>query len=137
MNRRTVLATIICLVISLFVTSGCSRRPGKDLHGSWQGKITLPETGHSLTDLEVILTSKGRDVTGTMNFKKVPNGLLPVKGEIDGEKLTLKSDFKSGLRVTFSGTRQSPRLIKGTALLEYNAPRVGTKQDRVEMVLSR
>jgi hypothetical protein len=136
-NRLPFLATIICLVITLITVSGCSRRSGEDLHGTWQGKITLPSTGYSLSDLEVVLTSKGRDVTGTMNFKKVPNGLLPVKGEMDGEKLTLKSDFKSGLRVTFSGARQSPRLIKGTALLEYNAPRVGTKQDRVEMVLSR
>jgi uncharacterized protein YigE (DUF2233 family) len=121
----------------MLALSGCSRRSGEELSGRWQGKMTLPETGRSLTDLEVDLTRAGTSVAGTMNFKKVPNGLLPVKGELAGEKLTLNSDFKSGLKVTFSGTRQGPRLIKGTALLDYNAPRVGTKQDRVEMVLSR
>ena len=99
--------------------------------------MTLPTTGHSLTDLEVILATKGGKVSGTMNFKKVPNGLLPVKGEISGEKVTFGSDLKSGLKVTFTGTRQNPRIIRGTALLDYNAPRVGTKQDRVEMVLTR
>jgi hypothetical protein len=123
-------------VLFLTLLAGCSRGPA-DIAGRWQGKITLPATGKSLTDLEVTLTRTGKSVSGTMNFTKVPNGLLPVSGVLDGEKLMLNSEVKSGLRVTYAGTVENSRLIKGTAILDYNVPQLGTNQDHTLLELSR
>ena len=123
-------------VLFLVLLSGCSRQSG-DIAGRWQGKITLPSTGKSLTDLEVTLTRKENAVSGTMNFTKVPNGLLPVSGTLDGGKLTLKSEKKSGLQVTFTGSVRNPRLISGPAVLDYAVPQLGTKQDQAQLELTR
>jgi hypothetical protein len=127
---------VVLIVVALLV---CCSGYGKDeFTGHWQGKITLPETGKSLTDIEVFISRKGASVSGTINFAKVPNGSLPFSGRIDGEQLTLASEEKSGLSVTFKGTMRSPRLIQGTGLLVYRLPHFAeSRQDRTAMELYR
>ncbi len=124
------------LVVVLFACySGCSQ---PEFTGKWQAKITLPETGKSLKDIEVFITRKGASVSGTINFSKVPAGFLPLSGQIAGERLSFTSEPKRGLRVIFNGKMRNPRLIHGGAILIYHFPQSGeTKQDRVAMELYR
>jgi hypothetical protein len=126
---------MLIVAVSLICCSGYGK---DDFTGNWHGKITLSETGKSLTDIEVVISRKGASVSGTINFPKVPNGLLPFSGRIDGEQLTFASEEKSGLKVSFVGTMRSPRLIQGTGLLVYRLPALGqSRQDPTAMELYR
>ena len=123
----------LAMFLLLFLP-GCSGKD--DLSGDWQGKLTLAETGKSLTGLKFKLVRQGQEVTGMMIFTQ-PGAKLPLKGTATGAKLSLSSPLLNGLAVTISGTLIDPRTIKGTALLDYNTPQLGRKQDKAQLEMTR
>lgn len=122
---------IVCLALSI---SGCAKKD--EISGTWKGRITLPQTGKSLADLEFILTRQGDKVSGMMIFTK-PGSKLPLSGKIEAGKLSLSSPMKNGLAVSISADWQSPKMIKGTAVLDYEIPQQGKKQDTTTLELTR
>lgn len=132
---RRIAMIVFALLLVMVQLAGCGR--SDDIFGHWKAEITLPETGKSLTGLEVVFTGKGRGLSGVINFTKVPGGSLPLSGEFSGNRLCFVSAAEKGLKISFSGSRKSPGLIEGIALLDYKAPQLDKKKDRVRMVLSR
>ena len=126
------LLTLACLLMLL---AGCSGKG--DVTGKWNGKITLPETGKSLSDLQIELTQQDGQITGAINFVKADWVKVKLKGTRTGDELKFQSEDKRGLSVNFSGSVQSGSRITGTALLVYRDPRVPVKQERVTLELSR
>ena len=118
----------------LLVLPGCTKK--NDLSGTWKGKITLPQTGKSLSDLEFILSQQGNQVTGTMVFTK-PGAKLPLSGTVQGGKVTLTSPRKDGLCVAIAGTVKNPGYIRGTAVLTYDTPELAHKQDAAGLEMTR
>lgn len=129
--RITVIVGIVLLCTAM---PGCSRK--NDLSGKWKGEMTLLTTGKTLSDLEFILEQKGKDITGTLVFLK-PGAQLPLTGMVTDGKISLSSPMKDGLAVSITGTQVSERKIQGTALLDYDAPQLGKRQDKVELKLTR
>jgi hypothetical protein len=123
------------LIAFLMITMpGCSNN--NDIAGAWKGKITLPQTGNSLSDLKFSLTQDGNTVTGLMLFSK-PGSKLPLTGTITGVKITLSSPMTNGLSVSINAVRENPKTIKGTALLNYALPQQGKKQDNTLLEMTR
>jgi hypothetical protein len=129
----TILITSLT-VLSMVMLVGCTRK--NDLSGTWKGKITLPDTGKSLSDLEFFLNQKGRELTGSMIFTK-PGAKLPLTGTEASGKITLSAPMKNGLAVTIVGTLENKKTIKGTAVLDYDTPQLGKKQDRALLEMTR
>lgn len=125
---------VILTVFTLVMLPGCSKN--NDLSGNWKGKITLPKTGKSLSDLEFSLIQKGQEITGTMTFTK-PGAKLPLTGTAAEGKISLSSPMKNGLAVSIEGILENKRTIKGTAVLDYDTPQLGKKQDLTLLELSR
>lgn len=125
---------VILTVFTLVMLPGCSKK--NDLSGNWKGKITLPKTGKSLSDLEFSLIQKGQEITGTMTFTK-PGAKLPLTGTAAEGKISLSSPMKNGLAVSIEGILENKRTIKGTAVLDYDTPQLGKKQDLTLLELSR
>jgi hypothetical protein len=121
-----------CLLLCM---AACSSKA--DVSGRWNGKMTLPETGKSLTDLEFDLTQKGEEIAGTMIYTKVDGGRVKVTGTRTGDELKLKSEHKRGISLSFTGAVKSGSRISGTALLVYSDPKVPVRQDTVTLELSR
>lgn len=120
----------ICLVAAF----GCTEK--KDISGTWKGKLTLPTTGKSLSNIEFSLEHKGNDVTGTMLFKG-QGGKLPLAGKVADGKVTLSSPVKNGLGMSFTGTLQEKGKISGEALLNYDTSQLGKRQDKAVLELTR
>jgi hypothetical protein len=133
-RKLKIISIVFLAAILLFILPGCSRQ--NDLSGTWKGKITLPQTGKSLTDLEFSLTQKGKDVTGMMIFTK-PGAKLPLTGTVTDGKVTLSSPLKNGLSVSINGVLESRRLMRGTAILNYSTPQLGKRQDTTILELTR
>jgi hypothetical protein len=125
---------IFLTVLSLAIITGCTRT--NDLSGDWKGKITLPDTGRTLSGLEFSLNQKGQNITGTMIFTK-PGAKLPLTGTEAAGKITLSSPMINGLAVSIAGTVENRRSIKGTAVLDYDIPQQGKKQDQALVELTR
>jgi hypothetical protein len=124
----------VCTAFGGLFFASCSKT--NDISGAWKGKITLSETGKSLSDLEIILTQKGKDVSGTMIFTK-PMEKLPLSGTVDGGKISLTSPLKKGLSVAINGTLERRGKITGEALLNYDLPQLGKRQDKTQLELTR
>ena len=135
MRKSFVLSMIMIGIVTggLFV-AGCSGK--NDISGTWKGKITLAATGNSLSDLEFSLKQNGHEVTGTMIFTK-PGAKLPLTGTIKKGALSLSSPKKNGLSVVLTGNLDARGQIKGEALLEYDTPQLGKKQDRTVLEMTR
>lgn len=129
-----VIFTVALAALLLVMLPGCARK--NDISGNWKGKITLPQTGKSITDLEFVLTQKGAQVSGTMNFTK-PGEKLPLAGTVTDGKVTLSSPMKNGLAVSINAAMENRRSIKGTAVLNYDTPQLGKKEDRTVLELTR
>jgi hypothetical protein len=134
LNRFAMLLLIAFFAVNCLLTAACTSR--NDISGTWKGKITLPDTGKSLSDLEFSLTQQGKEVTGTMVFTK-PGAKLPLTGTVTDGKVSLSSPMKNGLAVSISGILESRRKISGTAVLDYDAPQLGKRQDRTVLELTR
>jgi len=134
LSALTIVITTGLAAVLMLTLPGCSNK--NDISGSWKGKIVLPQTGKALTDLEFSLTRKGNEVTGRMIFTK-PGSTLPLAGTITDGKITLSSPMKNGLSISISAVRESPKLISGTALLDYDIPQLGKKQDNAVLELTR
>jgi hypothetical protein len=119
-----------CLLLGL---CGCSGKA--DLTGTWNGKMTLPETGKSLSDLEFDLTQKGGEINGSMNFTKVDGGKVKLRGTRSGDELKFTTEYKRGLTVSFTGNVKSGSRINGNAILAYTDPKVPISQDSVSLEL--
>jgi len=133
--RAFKISLICCLgALLLIMLPGCSKKD--DISGKWKGRITLPQTGKSLTDLEFVLTQKGKELTGTMLFTK-PGNRLPLTGTVTDRKMTLTSPMKNGLAVSINAALESSSSIKGTAVLDYDVPRLGKREDRTLLELTR
>jgi len=134
-TRFSVMIISVWLVVAVSLPLlGCSHED--DISGTWKGKIVLPKTGKSLTDLEFFLTRKGNEVTGQMLFTK-PGLKLPVAGTFADGKLSLSAPMKNGLSVSISAVRESPKMIRGRAVLDYAIPQQGKQQDQALVELSR
>ncbi len=134
MRLLTIVSIATMALLLLIVMSGCSGK--NDLSGSWKGEITLPNTGNSLSDLEFNLVQKGQVITGTLIFTK-PGSKLPLNGTVADGKITLSSPMKSGLAISITGVLADRRTIKGTAVLDYDTPQLGKKQDQALVKLTR
>jgi hypothetical protein len=121
-----------CLLLFM---GACSNKA--DLTGTWKGKMTLAETGKSLTDLEFELTQKGQEIAGAMIYTKIDGGRVKLSGTRTGDDLKLKSEHKRGISMSFTGTVKSGTRMSGTALLVYSDPRLPVRQDTVTLELSR
>ena len=121
-----------CLMVGL---CGCSSKA--DLTGKWGGRMTLPETGKSLSDLEFDLTQKGGEIHGTMNFTKVDGGKVKLNGTRNGDELKFTTEHKRGLTIGFTGAVKSGSRINGSAILAYSDPKVPVKQDSVTLELTK
>ena len=132
--RFTMLLITVFVIAACLLAGGCSKENA--ISGSWKGKITLPATGKSLSDLEFSLVQKGKEVTGTMVFTK-PGARLPLTGTVTEGKVLLSSPLKNGLAVSITGTLQSRGKINGEAVLDYDAPQLGKRQDKTVLELTR
>jgi CTP:molybdopterin cytidylyltransferase MocA len=132
--RFTMFLIIAFIIAACLLAGGCSKK--SDISGTWKGKITLPATGKSLSDLEFSLMQKGKEVTGTMVFTK-PGAKLPLTGTVTEGKVSLSSPLKNGLAISFSGTLESRRKISGAAILNYDMPQLGKRQDKTTLELTR
>lgn len=131
------LTLLLLLVGSLAITlcaGGCANR--NDISGTWQGQITLAATGKSLSDLKFILKQSGTEVTGTMVFTK-PGMSLPLTGTMKNGTLSLSSPLKNGLAVAITAKMSIWGSLKGEALLDYDAPQIGKKQDKTSLKMTR
>ena len=129
----------IPLVIALFtaaflLTTGCSKK--NDITGAWKGKIILPETGKSLTELEFSLKQEGKEVSGTMIFTK-PGSRIPLTGTVSEGKIALSSPMKDGLAVSITAAIADRKTIKGNAALDYDTPQLGKRQDKTVLEMTR
>lgn len=131
---KMALAGSLASVLLIIMLPGCAQK--NDISGNWKGRITLPVTGKSLTDLEFTLTQKGKVVTGAMLFTK-QGGKLPLSGTVTDGKVKLSSPLKNGLAVSIDAAVESHRSIKGTAVLDYDTPQLGKKEDRTVLELTR
>ncbi len=125
---------LLIIVAGCLLVGGCTKKD--DISGTWKGTITLPATGKSLSDLEVSLTQKGTEVTGTMFFTK-PGAKLPLTGSMLDGKVSLSSPLKNGLAVSITGILESRGIIRGEALLDYDTPQLGKRQDKAVLELTR
>jgi hypothetical protein len=130
--RTTRLIVVGCFLAVLFSCTGKS-----DLSGKWAGKMTLAETGKTLSDLEFNLTQKAQTVSGTMVFTKVDGGIVKLNGSRTNDELKFDTEQKRGLTVHFTGVVKSGTLITGTAVLFYSDPKIPVRQENVTMELSR
>lgn len=125
---------IVVAVISLAIIPGCSK--SIDLTGNWKGKVTMSKTGKTLSDLEFSFNQTGREITGTMIFTKL-GVKLPLTGTVATGKISLSSPMQKGLTVSFTGTVEDPKSIKGTAVFDYDTPQLGKRQDQALFELTR
>ena len=133
MQRRTTRMIVAgCLLAVLFSCTGKS-----DLSGKWTGKMTLAETGKSLSDLEFNLIQKAQVLSGSMVFTKVDGATVKLSGTRTKDELKFDTEPKRGLTVHFTGTVKSGALITGTAILFYSDPKVPVRQENVTLELSR
>jgi hypothetical protein len=132
--RGRVLQRGLPVLLAVFLLAGCARK--NELAGTWQGKITLPQTGKSLSDQRFSLMQKGETVHGTMLFASQGRG-LPLTGTFIRGKLVLTSPQKDGLAVSISGTLDGAHRISGSAVLDYDTPQLGKKQDQALLELIR
>ncbi|GFE59608.1 hypothetical protein AOG2_01960 [Geobacter sp. AOG2] len=130
--RKTGLFMVGCLLAGL---CGCSNKA--DLSGKWGGRMTLPETGKSLSDLEFELTQKAGEIHGIMNFTKVAGAKVKLSGTRNGDELKFTTEHKRGLSVSFTGTVKSGSRINGKAILAYSDPKVPVKQDSVTLEMTK
>jgi len=131
--RKTM--TILLAISMLLVVCSCTGK--KDLTGKWQGKMTLPETGKSLNDLEFNLVQTGDQVGGAMIFTKVDAAKVKLTGTRTGDEVKFNSEYKRGMSMSFSGKLAGGSKIAGNAVLYYNDPKIPIKQDNVILELTR
>jgi len=125
---------IIHLVVGCLLSVGCSTK--NEISGAWKGRIALPETGKVLSDLEFSFKQKGKEIDGIMFFTK-PMEKLPLTGSVNNGKISLSSSPKNGLMVSITGVIESHGKITGEALLDYEIPKLGKKQDKARIELTR
>jgi hypothetical protein len=128
------LLIIIFVTIGFLLVEGCTKK--NDITGIWKGKITLPATAKSLSDLEFSLMQNGNEVTGTMIFTK-PGAKLPLSGTFKEGKLSLSTPLKNGLAVSVTGTMEGREKIRCEAVLDYDTPQLGKRQDKALLELTR
>jgi hypothetical protein len=131
---KILLAIAAFSIACVLIGTGCAQKD--NISGKWNGKLTLPATGKSLKDLEFSIEQKGSAVNGTMTFNK-PGSKLPITGTVHEGKVTLTAPMKNGLAISFIGIRESRKRIAGQALLDYDTPQLGKRQDRTMMELTR
>jgi hypothetical protein len=132
--RFAMLFVITFAAIGFLLAVGCSNK--NDITGVWKGNITLPATAKSLSDLEFSLKQNGMEVIGTMIFTK-PGAKLPLTGTFKEGKVSLSSPLKNGLAVSINGTLESRTKIRGEAVLDYDTPQLGKRQDKALLELTR
>jgi hypothetical protein len=71
-----------------------------------------------------------------MIFTK-PGRKLPLSGTVADGKVTLSSPMKNGLAVSINAAMESRRSIKGAAVLDYDTPAIGKREDRTVLELTR
>ncbi|GFO54066.1 hypothetical protein GMSM_10730 [Geomonas sp. Red276] len=130
LNRRKGIALVLA---GLVIATGCTK--SSDLSGEWKGKITLAATGSTLPDLAFTLRQDREAVTGKMVFTRI-GADLPLEGSCKDGKLSLRSPVKNGLAIAIDA-EASNRDIKGVALLNYSSSKIGKKQDRTTIELTR
>jgi hypothetical protein len=128
------LLIITFVAIGFLSVEGCTKK--NDISGVWKGIITLPATAKSLSDLEFSLVQNGQEVTGTMVFTK-PGAKLPLTGTFKEGKVSLSSPLKNGLAVSITGAMESRTKIRGEAVLDYDTPQLGKRQDKALLELTR
>ena len=137
MMRTTIVRLLPTLVlVCLFAAgSGCTSR--SDISGAWKGKMTLAETGKSITDLEFEFQQTSKALAGTLAFTAQTDGNMKLKGERNGDEVTFTTEHKKGLTMSFTGRVKDHSRIEGTALLAYSDPKVPVRQDTVMLELTR
>jgi hypothetical protein len=134
MRRRFTFFYIISVIVCCLLAAGCSRK--NDISGTWKGKITLPATEKSLSDLEFSLMQKNNEVTGFVIFTK-PGAKLPLSGTVKDGAVSLSSPLKNGLAVSITGTLMNRSTVNGEAVLNYDTPQLGKRQDKTVLVMTR
>jgi len=127
------------LALSLTLSSAllaAPKPPGRDLSGAWRASLTLPATGLAIEDLVVTLTQSGKQLRGSIYFPK-PKTTVALTGAVSGNTLTLSSSVTKGMGVAITAFISDPARITGTALLTYEMPRQGQKQDRTVLEMTR
>jgi hypothetical protein len=107
-----------------------------DLTGTWKGSFTLTSTGLSIRDLVITLQQSGTKVEGSLLMPKFRSPLA-LSGTFQRGKLHLTSPPTRGLKVTLDARVKDPAKVKGTAILDYDAPSLSKKQDRTVLEMSR
>ena len=134
---RIIVVRLLLLVLAGMVTGciGCSNK--SDVSGAWKGRMTLAETGKSISDLEFELHQRSQGLSGTMAFTSQVDGNLKLTGDRHGDEVTFTTEHKKGLTVSFTGRVRDRSRIEGTAVLAYSDPKVPVKQDTVMLELTR
>jgi hypothetical protein len=131
---RTAVILLIMVPVCMLILPGCSKK--NDISGNWQGKVTLPATGRTLPGLQITLTQKGTEVSGIMLFPE-PGAKLSLHGTCANGKILLTAPMNKGLGLSLEGTLETRKKITGTAILDYDAPSLGKKQDKVVVEMTR
>jgi len=110
--------------------------PGRDLSGVWRASLTQPATGLAIEDLVVTLQQSGKNLRGSIFFP-TPRTTVALTGAVSGNTLTLGSSTTKGMGVAITAFINDPARISGTALLTYELPRQGQKQDKTVLEMTR
>ena len=101
-------------------------RAAEDFTGKWSGAFNISEPEQHDDTVFFQLTHKGKDLTGTAG----PNAETqwPLKGTVDGNKLTFEVAHEGGGQVKFMLTYAEGHL-KGDASAEMNGMKLAAKID--------
>ena len=126
---------LLVLVAMIAACFGCTSRT--DVSGVWKGKMTLAETGKSITDMEIELQQRSQELVGTLAFTAQVDGNLKLQGTQSNDTVVFTTEHKKGLTVSFNGRIKDRSRIEGTAVLAYSDPKVPVRQDTVTLELTR
>ena len=122
MRRLALVAAALCLLV--FV----SARAAEDFTGKWSGSfVATSPTGESHDDtIALDLKHKGTDLTGTAGPNVTEQ--WPLKGTVDGNKLTFQVTHENGMVIKFALTFAEGHL-KGEAVAEREGQKMQAKID--------
>ncbi|MBJ6727220.1 hypothetical protein [Geomesophilobacter sediminis] len=119
--------------ILLLLLSVCSQKDA--VSGVWVAKITLPETGRSMSGLKMKLAQAGSTVQGVLLFGKEEG--VPLVGTLHDGELKISSPNKDGLAIAIDARIESKQKITGKASLDYRTPKLGNQHDEALIEMSR
>jgi len=137
MLRITVVHGVLPLVLAAMIAGGFGCTNRSDVSGVWKGKMTLAETGKSITVLEFDLHQRSQTLVGTMAFTSQVDGNMKLQGTQSNDKVVFTTEHKKGLTVSFTGCLKDRSRIEGTAVLAYSDPKVPVRQDTVTLELTK